>query len=462
MSAEDEHTLLLGLLQRGSRVVDVAHIEPEYISDPDVRGLFSLAKRYHEARKGRNTLDLSLARSLLEKSKAKRAGVMLATLDEYAGLADVSKAEWSEAVTQVVKDHQRRVLREHGAKAAEALTQEDYGQAKKVMRRGLLAAEAVEDDRPADLHSQDEIQQERVRESQAHKTPKGRGFNVGFPKLMTRTAFKRYEQMILAGYSGDGKSHMAKTISYHANRHGARVLFISLEMEKAEMRAMFLAQHAATIDPRGVKWCDVLNGEASRADRVLYRRAMDDFEYKPGDEGDETQLRSGLWIWSPKKKLRFGQVCDRVRAMHDDHGIDIVVVDYLELVEPDRDLGQYRLNVKDMAEQGKALSREEPGVLVILNHQISREGRDRAEKRRPPFYLMRDLGESSGVERSADHIAWILTDDDMREYRQSRIGLAKVRKGRPITRGYCVMSDFERANMAELRDDEEAFEPEAD
>jgi len=142
---------------------------------------------------------------------------------------------------------------------------------------------------------------------------------------------------------------------------------------------------------------------------------------------------------------------DRVRAMRADIGIDVVVGDYLELIQPTRDLKQYRLNLKDMAEEAKALAREEE-VWVIMNHQISRAGRDAAEKRNPPHYLMRDLGESSGIERAADHILWVYTDDDLKDERESKIGIAKARKGRTLLHGTHVYADYAKGFMSESDD----------
>lgn len=252
-------------------------------------------------------------------------------------------------------------------------------------------------------------------------------------------------------------TQLSKALVYNANcNDGARVLYVALEMSKREMRTLFVAQHAATLDPRGVDYAAILNGNAKREnghDYKLYMKALDDFQIDGHEDQEELKTKRGsLYVWAPRKRIDMSRFIARARAMKQDVGLDIVVADYLELIQPSKDFGQYRLNVKEMCEVSKATARE-LNVWTILNHQISRKGRDDAEKRKPRHYLMRDLGESSGVERAADHILWAYSDDDLKVDREVKIGIAKARKGKTIIRGFHAYANFAKALVAPLADD---------
>lgn len=468
--SDAEHTIVSGLLQKPSRIADVVALSPEFFVDPEAKKTFALALRYYEKRGRKNAMDMALARSTLERATGPGAPPLLRLVEEYATFAPVTEPEFRDALGTLVVDRQKRLIKDHGSKGLEAVLAGDLGLARQALRAGLLAAEDADpdDDRPADIRGAAEIEAER-RALDTEEVVVGGSFDTGFSRLRRAVAFRRRELTIVAGYTADGKTHLAKTIVYNANRAGARVLFVALEMERREMRALFVAHHArAAIDPRGVLWADILTGNASRSDRKLYRKALDDFEVKKdGDRDSEkivTAQGGALHVWAPRKTINMAQLSDRVRAMSEDEGLDAYVVDYLELVQPGRDLGQYRLNVKDMCEQNKALAREQD-VWALVNHQISRQGRDAAEKRDDhPHYLLRDLGESSGVERAADTVLWIYSDEDLKEQNEARIGIAKARKGKVLQKGFHVVADFPHGFMAELdrdaRDEQDAAKAE--
>ena len=252
-------------------------------------------------------------------------------------------------------------------------------------------------------------------------------------------------------------TQLSKTIAYNANQNGANLLFVALEMTRDEVKSLFIAQHAASLDPRGVPWVDAMDGTLNAGQKKLWHRALDDFEIKRHDDHEEIESAAGsLIIWASVKRINQSDWANRLRAAKQEHDIHIGVKDYTELVMPkDRDnggFGNYRLDLKEMVEEDKALARE-LDLWVIDNHQISRGGRDSAEKREPNHYLKRDLGESSGLERAADHILWIYSNHDLKDDRQALVGVAKARKGREIVHGIHVHADFAKANVAPVVQD---------
>lgn len=452
--SEAEHTVVAGILQSPSRIADVSSLELDFFKDACARGLFGYAIGYFEKRGRKNSLDFALTRSLLERSKSGSAKRLLKQLGEYESYDAISDAEFRDACMSLVVEHQRAMIKQHGVRAVNAILKGDWKKAQRAMRSGLIAAEDVSGtgERPVNLRGNDGKRLEKAALSKDKATTIKR-YYCGFEEVHNRISFAPGELTIVAGYTNDGKTQLSKCIAYNVNQKGATGLYVALEMSAREMQVLFLAQHAWTIDEErvGVDYRSILDGRPSRRDRVLYERALEDYEIEK--TGSDEASGRDLHIWAPNRRISWENLQDRVRSLREEGGLDFVVVDYLELVQPSRDLGQYRLNVKEMVEAGKALAREED-IWMIMNHQISRAGRDAAEKRKPhPFYLLRDLGESSGVERAADHVLWIYSCEEYKESREAQVGIAKARKGDTHINGFRVFADFSKSLIFEKEDD---------
>ena len=452
-----EHTIVCGILQRPMRIADVSRLRLDYFQERETKALFALTRSYHEKRKRRNVMDLALARAKLEESRSKIAPFLLSLLDEYEELDPITEPEFREALEQLVNVHREDLLKRHGAAALEAMVDGDFGEARGLMRQAILEADDadLEDDRPVDIRSAASVEAERARIERPPERDDSAGFDVGFPRLMRAVKFRRKELTILGGYAADGKTQFSKTLVSNANQNGANVLYVALEMTTEEVRAMFIAQHCARLDPRGVPWVEAMDGHLNAGQKKLWHRALDEFEVTRHEDHEEVEGQAGkLIIWAPTRRITQADWVTRMRAAKQEDDVAIGVKDYTELVKPTPKKGfaNYRLDLKEMIEEDKALARE-LDVWVIDNHQISRKGRDDAEKRKPPHYLKRDLGESSGLERAADHVLWVYSDHDLKDDRQAIVGIAKARKGNEIVHGIRLFADFAKSNMAPIAAD---------
>lgn len=453
--SEHEHVIACGLYQQPHRISNLSGVREEFFQDKETRALFVMARAYHDKYGGKNVLDFALARAKLEQSKNKKAIMLLALLGEYEEMEPVTDPEFRDSMEGLVRLHQEEVLRKRGTAGLAAIVEGDFEEAKRSYRQALLEVEDsnLDDDAPIDIRSALEVEAER-RRIDAPRDDDVLHFDIGFPRLMRAVKFRPRELTILGGYSADGKTQVSKAIAYNANSNGANVMFVALEMTKKEVKTLFIAQHAATLDRRGVPWVDALDGTLNAGQKKLWHKALDDFEIR--EHGDDMEFESeagSLVIWAPTRQIHQGDWAGRLRAAKQENGIQIAVKDYTELVKPrpKQGHGNYRLDLKDMIEEDKALARE-LDLWVIDNHQISRKGREDAEKREPAHYIMRDLGESSGLERAADHIIWVFSDHDLKDDRRAKVGIAKSRKGRQIVHGIYVLADYEKALVAALSD----------
>lgn len=181
--------------------------------------------------------------------------------------------------------------------------------------------------------------------------------------------------VIIAGRPGMGKSALAGQIAENVSKdHPAA--FFTLEMTRREVAGRMLKYHTAAI------------GRAE-AVRHLFSLNM---------QIDDTPA------------ITVGHIRSRCRRIKRQHGLSLIVVDYLQLMRGNGDnrnqeIGGISRGLKSIA--------KEFDVPVIALSQLSRKVEERADKRP----LMSDLRESGEIEQDADLILFVYRDDDNEETR---------------------------------------------
>ncbi|MFP4175975.1 MAG: replicative DNA helicase [Planctomycetota bacterium] len=96
--------------------------------------------------------------------------------------------------------------------------------------------------------------------------------------------------------------------------------------------------------------------------------------------------------------LRIGELRARARRLHHQHGIELIVVDYLQLLRPGRSRDNRAVEVGEISAGLKALARE-LNIPVVSIAQLNRSSAKEGRKPR-----MSDLRESGAIEQDADVI----------------------------------------------------------
>jgi replicative DNA helicase len=155
---------------------------------------------------------------------------------------------------------------------------------------------------------------------------------------------------------------------------------------------------------------------------------------------------AGLWI-DDTGAATVLEMRAKCRRLHAQHGLDLVVVDYLQLAHGDSNTPSREQEISEISRGLKGLAKE-LNIPVIALSQLNRGPETRKEDKRP---MLADLRESGAIEQDADVIAFIYRDvvyNKETEYENlAELIIAKQRNGPTGT----VKLEFE-GRYAQFRD----------
>ncbi|HSR54823.1 MAG TPA: replicative DNA helicase [Alphaproteobacteria bacterium] len=206
--------------------------------------------------------------------------------------------------------------------------------------------------------------------------------------------------VILAGRPSMGKTALATNIAYHAARtcrretdesgqqkvvDGAVVGFFSLEMSAEQLATRILSEVS------GVGSHHIRKGDLSNTDFQKVVEANQELAQLP-------------FFIDDTPALSVAQLRTRARRLKRQHGLSLVVVDYLQLLRPTsiRATDNRVQEISDITRGLKALAKELDLPVLALS-QLSRAVEQREDKRPQ----LADLRESGSIEQDADVVAFI-------------------------------------------------------
>jgi replicative DNA helicase len=182
-----------------------------------------------------------------------------------------------------------------------------------------------------------------------------------------------------------GKTALAANIaSYVARTQNKTVALFSLEMAKEQLALRLLCSEAR------VNQQSVRQGYLERGDMDRIAIAASEL-YKAPMYLDDTATMTVL------------QMRGKARRLRAEHGLGLIIVDYLQLVSGYGRFENRNQEISQVARALKALGRELRVPIVALS-QLSRAVEARGHPRRP---LLSDLRESGSIEQEADVVAFI-------------------------------------------------------
>jgi replicative DNA helicase len=203
---------------------------------------------------------------------------------------------------------------------------------------------------------------------------------------------------VLAARPGMGKSALAGTIAHNIAREPRRkrVLFFSLEMTKAQLIARWLAGDTG------------ISTERQRAGSLT----LPDWQ-RFIEAG--TNLKELTIFVDDQPRLSVAQMRQRARRMRRRHGLDLIIVDHLQLIRIGGRIESRRIEIGEASGTLKALAKE-LGVPVLLLSQLNRNVENREDKRP----MLADLRESGDIEQDADVVMFLFREEYYLERNEPR------------------------------------------
>lgn len=221
--------------------------------------------------------------------------------------------------------------------------------------------------------------------------------------------FQRGDLALLAARPGVGKTTLALCVAANAAEAGHRAALFSLEMSEEQVAERLVAAKAA-IEGRRMR-----RGEMAVTEWPAFMGAIDALSPLPFAVCDAPSV-TPAFLRSEVRRLQAGG------------GVDLVVVDYLQLMRPDgKGRGRYE-DVTEISQALKAVARAERVPILALS-QLSRGLESRSDKRPK----LSDLRESGALEQDADVVMFLyreeMYDENTELHNVAEVIVAKNRKG---------------------------------
>ncbi|MFQ7473392.1 MAG: replicative DNA helicase [Anaerovoracaceae bacterium] len=238
------------------------------------------------------------------------------------------------------------------------------------------------------------------------------GITTGFRELDEKTSgLQKSDLIILAARPAMGKTAFALSLARNAAVKGhASVMIFSMEMAKEQLSQRLLSMESK------VELQNLKTGRLERRDWDDINVALDILS-NADIHIDDT---AGISIMEMKSK------CRRLKA---ESGLDLVIIDYLQLMNPEGKSDSRTQEISVISRNLKLLARELDCPVLVLS-QLSRAPETRTDHRP----MLSDLRESGSIEQDADIVIFLYRDEyynkeDSEKPGECEVILAKHRSG---------------------------------
>jgi replicative DNA helicase len=216
-----------------------------------------------------------------------------------------------------------------------------------------------------------------------------RGVTTGFPALDNKlSGFQKSDLIILGARPSTGKTSLALDMARGAARAGHKVGIFSLEMSREQVIDRIISAES------GVPLWNILTG-----------RIRGDQEF--AQIRDTLDRLSDLKIYiDDSSALKVMEMHSMARRLQMEHGLDLLIVDYLQLVRARTTSDNMVTQITEISHGLKALARDLK-VPVLCLSQLSRG----VEQRDHKMPRLSDLRDSGSIEQDADVVMFIYRRD---------------------------------------------------
>ena len=233
---------------------------------------------------------------------------------------------------------------------------------------------------------------------------------VGVPTGLTDLDEKlgglhKSDLIILAGRPSMGKTALATNIAYNAAQHILKrqektsVAFFSLEMSSEQLSTRILSEQAK------IKSDDIRRGKVTEEEINRYIETSRNIYNLP------------LYI-DETPAITIATLSNRARRIKRLFGLNLIVVDYIQLMRSNSNRSDNRVQEISEITQGLKALAKELSVPVLALSQLSRAVEQRDDKQPQ----LADLRESGSIEQDADVVMFVYREEYYLERKQPKLG----------------------------------------
>jgi replicative DNA helicase len=217
------------------------------------------------------------------------------------------------------------------------------------------------------------------------------------------TGFQKGDLVIVGGRPSMGKTAFSLNIAQNVGLELKEpVAIFSLEMAKEQLALRMLCSEAM------VNSNSIRKGFIKKEDWHKLTSAASNLTGAPIYIDDSSSI-TALELRAKARRLKM------------EHGLSLVVVDYLQLMRGKGSFERREQEISDISRSLKALAKE-LSVPVIAVSQLNRS----VEQRRPPKPMLADLRESGAIEQDADVILFLYRDEVYNKNNPANKGKAEI------------------------------------
>lgn len=215
------------------------------------------------------------------------------------------------------------------------------------------------------------------------------GVPTGFTELDSKTSgFQRGDMILIAARPSMGKTAFALNIAqYAAIRNNSSVAIFSLEMSKEQLAYRILCSEA------NIDMLKLRTGNIDDEDWVRLARSAG-------------PIASAKIYIDDTPGISITEMRSKCRRLKIEYGLDLVVIDYLQLMQGRNRSENRQQEVSEISRSIKALAKE-LSVPVVALSQLSRAPETRTDHRP----MLSDLRESGSIEQDADVVSFLYRDE---------------------------------------------------
>lgn len=230
------------------------------------------------------------------------------------------------------------------------------------------------------------------------------GISTGIHGLDVRMGgLQKSDLVILAGRPGMGKTSLATNIAFNIAHHyvpdtaadgspkslqGGVVGFFSLEMSGEQLATRIISEQAEISSSK------IRRGEINETEFEMLAACAQEMQRIP------------LYI-DETGGISIAQLAARARRLKRQRGLDVLIIDYIQLMQGSKRAGDSRVQeVTEITTGLKALAKELDIPIIALS-QLSRQVESRDDKRPQ----LSDLRESGSIEQDADVVLFVYREE---------------------------------------------------